>query len=104
MKIQYRQGKGIALYFPVSELKVALGILKAIYTIAKLPFVKEAIDDLEDDLLPRKLPFVNHHHFCESCFTEIDDRVGDNFVHYTSDKADKWKHKICPSLKQGRPN
>lgn len=100
MQINYQQGKGIGLLFPVNELKVALGILKAIYTISKLSFVKEAIDDLEDDLLPRKLPFVNHFHFCEECFMEINDMVGDNFVHYTKGNKSWWKHRFCPPLKE----
>ena len=98
MKIDYRQGKGIALYFPVIELKVALGILKAIYTISKLPFVKEAIDDLEDDLLPRKIPMVSHFHYCSKCLREIDDLVGDNFIHIIHGD-DKWIHRKCPPTK-----
>jgi hypothetical protein len=103
MKIDYRQGKGIALYFPVCELKVALGILKAIYTISKLAFVKEAIDDLEDDLLTRKIPMVIHYHSCFKCFCEVDD-TKENAIHLVTPNDDKWAHRRCPDLKPNRPN
>ena len=103
MKIQYRQGKGIALYFPVSELKVALGILKAIYTISKLEFVHEAIKDLEDDLLPRKLPMINYFHLCCSCYRELDERDPDS-LHIVTETDDVYKHRNCPPLKENRPN
>jgi len=98
MEIQYHQGVGILLLFPKTEFKVALGILKAIYTISKLSFVKEAIDDLESDLRPR-LTMVSHFHYCKQCCMEIDDRIGDNFIHITGVR-DEWKHRCCPQLKQ----
>ena len=104
MKINYLQHKMLALYFPVSELKFALAILKSIYAVAKLPFVKEAIDDITDDLLPRKIPFVSRYHVCENCTREIDEKVGDNFIHYQSETTDKWFHRTCPPLKENRPN
>ena len=103
MEIRRLESGATILAFPPSELRVALGILKAIYTCSKLEFVAEAIKDLEDDLLPRKLPFVNHNHLCEECFMEINDMVGDNFVHYTKGNKSWWKHRFCPTLKPNRP-
>lgn len=102
MQIDYRQGKGLALYFPPNELKVALGILKAIYSVSKLEFVAEAIKDLEDDLLPRKIPFINHFHLCEKCFMMVDDRE-ENVVHLNG-TVNRWKHRVCKDLKTNRPN
>jgi len=102
MKIDYRQGKGISLFFPVSELKVALSILRALYTVSKLDFVMRAIIDIEEDLKPKLLPLVSHNHLCESCFRMVSDQE-DNVVHLTG-TVDKWKHKICKDLKKNRPN
>lgn len=95
--------RGLLIHFPQDELRVALQVLKALYTVTHLTFIREAIEDVEVALRPR-LTLVSHYHFCEKCFTEINDAVGDNFVHYVDDKTDKWKHKICPSLKPVRPN
>ena len=103
VKIDYRQGKGIALYFPVSELPVALGILRAIYSHAKLEFVAEAIKDLEDDLLTRILPMVNHNHLCCSCYRMLDDRDPDS-LHIVTETDEVYKHRTCPPLKENRPN
>lgn len=102
MEIQYKSGIGILFLFPKCEFKVALGILKAIYNLSPLSFIKEAISDLEIELRP-KLTIISHFHYCTKCAREIDDRVGDNFIHYTSRNKDDWKHKVCPPLKQNTP-
>jgi len=103
MQIEYDKNMGLRLYFPKIELKVALGILKAIYALQKLSFVKEAIDDLEIDLRPR-LTMVSHYHFCLECMREIDDRDGgDNYYHYENGVNNGWKHRECPPFKESRP-
>lgn len=102
MQIEYYKDVGLRLYFPKIELKVALSILKAIYSIQKLSFVKAAIDDLERDLQPSP-PVSSHFHFCEECKCEIDDRVGDNFIHYKNGENERWTHHVCPKLKETRP-
>jgi len=99
MEIRRLESGATILAFQPSELKIALGILKAIYTCSKLSFVKEAIDDIETELRPR-LTLVSHFHFCNFCCLEIDDRVGDNFIHYINGDKNYWRHRFCPTLKQ----
>jgi len=103
MQIEYSKGVGIRLYFPNIELKVALGILRAIYALQGLPFVKAAIDDLERDLRPR-LTLVSHYHFCLECMREIDDRDDSgNYYFYENGVNKGWKHRECPPFKESRP-
>lgn len=92
----------ILLFFLKEEIKVVLSILKAIYSVSNLQFIKDEIEDIERELRPR-LTMISHYHFCHNCSCEIDDRVGDNFIHYVSDTTDKWFHRCCPPLKEGRP-
>lgn len=100
MEIHRQETDGATLlFFPKEELKVALSVLKAIYSVSRLTFVREAIEDIERELRPR-LTLVSHYHYCHNCACEIDDRVGDNFIHYTSDTDDKWFHRYCKPLKE----
>jgi hypothetical protein len=92
----------VKLTFPKSELAVALSVLRAIYTVSKFGFIKDAIEDIEVMMRP-KLTLFSHYHFCSKCFMEIDDRVGDNFIHITTDNDDKYVHRTCPVLKENRP-
>lgn len=102
MQIKRETNGAILFQFPRVELKVALSILKAIYTVSKVSFIKECIDDLEIELRPR-LTLVSHFHYCKKCVGEINDCVGDNFIHYTNDDQDHWRHRVCPPLKPNRP-
>ena len=89
--------------FPLQELKVALAVLKGIYAISPLSFIKEAIDDIEYDLQPKELQTVNYFHLCKKCFMEVDER-SDNSLKITRDGDIQWKHRKCVDLKQNRPN
>jgi hypothetical protein len=102
MKINIDQTRGLLIHFPPPELRVALSVLKALYTVSKASFIKSAIEEVEMMLRPR-LTLVSHYHYCHNCQMEIDDRVGDNFIHYTSETDDKWFHRYCTPLKENRP-
>lgn len=99
------QAKGeeiaVAIGFKTSELKFALAILKGIQGVVKADWIQTAIDDLEEYLKPKAIPFENHFHICEKCFMEIDDRE-ENAVHLTG-LVNKWKHRVCKDLKPNRP-
>jgi hypothetical protein len=103
-KMQINRGTNgeILLFFPKSEKLAALQILKALYTVSKLSFIRECIEDIEVEMRP-KLTLVSHFHYCKSCCMEIDDRVGDNFIKITHDGDTLWVHRNCPPLKDVRP-
>lgn len=103
MKINFDPMRGLLIHFPPNELRVALQVLKALYTVSKASFIKSAIEEVEMMLRPR-LTLVSHYHYCHSCKMEIDDRVGDNFLHLITDNDDKWVHRVCRILKPNRPN
>lgn len=102
MKILYGKETGVIMSFNPSETKFALAILRGIQKVVNASFIDEAIAEIEKDLRP-KLTLVSHFHYCQKCMMEIDDREGDNFVHYTSDDKDYWTHNTCPPLKPNRP-
>jgi hypothetical protein len=103
MEIHWKEMSGaILIVFPRKEVNVALQVLKGLNNVFKLSFIKEAIDDIEASLRP-KLTLVSHFHYCQKCTCEIDDRVGDNFLHMITEKDDKWIHRSCPPLKEVRP-
>jgi hypothetical protein len=103
LKVQIRliKGTGVILVFPQSELRVALGILKAVHKVTNADFILEAINDIENELKPPQLPFTLSTRICEKCFCEVDIKT-DNAIHYTGDQ-DKWIHRTCPVLKDNRP-
>jgi len=103
MKILYNKSQGVAIQFSPSEIKIALIVLKSIHQWCGAGFIKEVIDDIEEDLKPKMLPMINYHHVCSRCCTMIDDRVGNNFVHYVNGNTDEWRHHECHELKKNRP-
>lgn len=101
MIIKYEKGRAIAIGFPVTEFGAAVHILKAVYKVSKLAFIREAIEDIESDLAPR-LPMVNYFHCCQKCFRMLDERE-DNTICITKDGDMKWKHKNCLPINPNRP-
>jgi hypothetical protein len=97
MQIRYDREVGLGIVFPKKELKFALGVLRGIYQVAQEDFIQKAITDIENDLKPKAIPFVNHYRICEKCFCEIDIRTS-NAIHYTGDQ-DRWVHRECKELK-----
>lgn len=102
MQIRYELGVGVILLFPQSEVKVALGVIKAINKISPADFLHEAINDIEKDLKPKQLPAVNYFHLCEICHRDLDER-SENVLHLVTESNDKWVHNLCPPLKANRP-
>ena len=103
MIIKYEKGKAIALGFQVTEFRAVIYILKAIYKVSPLAFIREAIDDIEADMKPPVLIF-NNHHICEHCMMMMDERDPNSF-HLTERSVDgketsKWIHYTCKPLKQ----
>lgn len=103
MRIQIDQVRGLLIHFPLPELRVALSVLRALYTVSKASFIREAIEEVEMMLRPKALPFVNYFHWCELCGRDLDEREA-NTMHYMSGDKDYWRHKTCPPLKDKRPN
>lgn len=101
MKINIDQTRGLLIHFPPPELRVALSVLKALYTVSKASFIKEAIEEVEMMLRPR-LTLISHFHYCFKCFCEVDDTKA-NAIHLVTDNDDKWTHRDCPKLKPNRP-
>lgn len=101
MRIHYEKGVLIALTFPPNEWKVAVAVLKAIYKVQPFDWIRQAFTEIEGDNTPKQIPFTLSTRICEKCFCEIDIKT-DNAVHYTGDQ-DKWVHRTCPTLKDGRP-
>lgn len=92
----------LAIGFRKSELSFALSVLKGIQSVLNVKFVQEAIQDIEDSLKPKQLPFINYFHICQSCFRELDER-DDNSMRISKDGDVKYKHRECPPLKKNRP-
>lgn len=102
MKIFYNKEVGVNIHFGVTEIKFALQLLKALQSVIGAGFIREAIEDIEYDLKPKLIPFINYHHICNKCFMMIDERK-DSFIHHTGGK-DVWIHQVCKELKTNRPN
>jgi CRISPR/Cas system-associated protein Cas10 (large subunit of type III CRISPR-Cas system) len=104
MQIRYQTGVGTVLVFPQSEIRLVLGILKAVNKVEPQDFLKEAIKDIEHDLTPKLVKPVNYWHLCEVCHRDLDER-DENVLHITKDMEDRWIHRDgCPPLKKNRPN
>lgn len=102
MKINYDKSVGVAIIFSMVEIKVALAVLKGLYKFFKMDFIREAIEDIEADMQPKKLPMINYHHICTRCCMVMDER-DENVMHYTNGKIDSWHHRLCLPLKPNRP-
>lgn len=104
MQIRYQTAAGVMIVFPVSELKVALSVLKAINKVEPRDFLKEAIKDIEHDLRPKLtlVPTKNYFHLCEKCHRDMDERDA-NSLNLVTETNDKWVHHNCPPLKKNRP-
>lgn len=102
MEVHRLESGATIIAFPPQENRVALSVLKALYQVTRLTFIREAIEDLDRELTP-KLRLVSHFHYCNKCQCEIDDRVGDNFIHIQTPKDDVWVHRNCIPLKENRP-
>lgn len=102
MQIRYDQKVGTFLLFPPNEVRVALGVLKAIHKVCGGDFILTAINDMEDDLKPKLLPMINHWHCCSVCFRDCDER-DDNVMCLTRDGDTTWRHRECKPLNPNRP-
>lgn len=102
MQIRYQTGVGTVLVFPQSEIRVVLGILKAVNKVEPQDFLREAIKDIEHDLTPKLVKPVNYWHMCEKCNRDIDER-DENSLHLVTESDEKWVHHNCPTLKKNRP-
>ena len=102
MKINYDKSVGVAIIFSMVEIKVALAVLKGLYKFFKMDFIREAIEDIEADMQPKKLPMINYYHWCKECGRDLDER-DDNAISITKDGDTYWKHKVCLPLKPNRP-
>ena len=98
MKVFYKKDAHVILHFGSTELKQALGILKALAKYFNLQSLWDVAGDLEKDLQKPKLGYVMHTKLCEACAMEID-LLSDN-KHETESG---WFHKVCPTLKKVRP-
>lgn len=102
MKVFYKKDTHVILLFGSTELKQALGVLKALAQHFKVKFLHDAAGDLERDLAQPRLGYVMHTKICEECGTEID-LNGENKNHQKDEDDDRWVHKTCPTLKPHRP-
>ena len=99
MKIFYKKDQHVILKFGATEMKQALGVLKALAQYFKADFIFKVAQELQDDLFPKpKLPFVQYYRLCTKCFCEIDLRK-DKFLHRIGEKDDTWEHQECKPLK-----
>lgn len=98
MKINYEKNVAVSLTFPITEVKAALAVLKALYKYTQLDFIREAITDIEGDMFRKVLPMINFHHICTRCCMLMDER-DENVMHYTNGKIDSWHHRLCLPLK-----
>lgn len=102
MQIEYQKDVGVAIAFNMNEIQVVLQILKSIYNFCGAEFIRRAINDIENDLKPKKLTMVVHNHLCEKCFMMVNDK-DENSLRIERDGDVTWRHKQCPELKQNRP-
>ena len=92
MRLDYSQGKYLALLFDKDELCVALTVLQFIFSFTKSKVVNELIGTLRNDLTP-KLPAPKSLHICEKCCIPIKD----DETEYVKDGG--HFHLKCPELK-----
>jgi hypothetical protein len=102
MQIKYEKEAGVILYFPPNELKVVVGILKALHKVCGADFILTAINDIENDLKPKQLPMINYFHLCKNCGRDIDERH-ENTMCITRDGDAMWQCRVCKPLKENRP-
>lgn len=103
MKIGVDPNNGVLIHFQPTEMRVALSLLNALYTVTNADFIKNAIDEIEDCMKPKLLPFTNYQHLCHKCFMMVDEK-SDNALKMTKDGDVTWRHKLCQDLKKNRPN
>lgn len=107
MIIHYDKGLAIVMGFPKMEFHVVLQILKALHKVNPQDFIKQAIDDVENDMKPKILSFENNH-LCEHCKMMMKSGDSNNFLMTTRDlegkEVSKWIHYQCPQLKNERPD
>lgn len=107
MQIRYEKDAGVILVFPQSELKVALGILKAVHKVCGADFILSAINQIEEDLKPKELPMINYHSICHHCFRDLDTRDPNSYLMTTRNlkgvEDRRWIHYKCDPLKEKRP-
>jgi hypothetical protein len=94
MKVYYKKGNHVIVYFPATEMNQALKVLKALAKAFHAPFIFRAAAEVEADLMPR-LPYTPYYHLCEACKCEIDTRK-DAYLH----RNDRYTHQTCPVLKE----
>ena len=103
MQIKYVKNRGVLMAFEMSEVKMALVILKSIHYHNPGQFLKDVINDIEKDTVP-KLPHVIPYHMCEHCKMMMDAKDPNSFLMTTRDLAgketSKWIHYVCKELKQ----
>lgn len=95
MKVHVNDDSTVHLEFHSTEIRFALGVLKALYTHTRLDFIGKAIDDIEKRLT-HKMPQLTHiltHRICETCFCEIDLKRDQHIV-----RDDVYRHTQCPAL------
>lgn len=98
MKIIVSDSNAVSLQFLPSEIHAVISLLKIILDQVELPYVREAVNELQSRIRP-KLKLISHFRYCNKCACEIDDRVGDNFIHIVSEEKDIYVHRNCPPLK-----
>lgn len=100
MKIFYKKDSHVIIKFGATEMKQALGVLKALAVHFKAVFILQVAQELQDDLFPKpQLPFVQYYRLCTKCCCEIDLRK-DKFLHRIGENEDTWQHVECPPLKE----
>lgn len=102
MRVLYEKSQGVKIQFSPSELNIALLVLKAIYRGTDAEFIKDVIDDIEEDLKPKPLPMINYWHCCVKCTRSIDERE-ENTMRITRDGDTLWQCRVCEPFKQNRP-
>ncbi len=98
VKIIIADTNAVSLQFKPSEVRAVISILKVILDQVEIDYIRQAVNELEGRIRPR-LTLVSHFHYCNQCACEIDDRVGDNFIHIVTEEKDIYVHRNCPPLK-----
>ncbi len=100
MKIFYLKDSHVILKFGSTELRQALGVLKALAQYFRADFIFQIAQELQDDLFPKPLlPYRHHVHLCEKCFRMMDIDKEAHLHHYGKDK-DYYTHQNCPPLQE----
>lgn len=97
MKILITPINGVTLTFKPEEINAVISLLEIILHQVEIPYVRDALNELQGRIRP-KLTLVSHNHLCENCFRMVDDH-GENAIHVTTEKVDKWIHRNCLPLK-----